>query len=54
MSGHKKRMKGHEEYVMMSKVHMQRSDNVVYMFGYCNWGLGISCVMRHIRWFEVA
>ena len=23
-------------------------------FGYCDWGLGISCVMGHSRWFEVA
>ena len=22
--------------------------------GYCDWGLGISCVMSHSRWFEVA
>ena len=22
--------------------------------GYCDWGLGISCVMGHSRWFDVA
>ena len=31
-----------------------RSDTVVYMFGYYDWGLGISCGMGHSSWSEVA